>query len=212
MIPHVSGDVNIHWEEENVSKSIVSNWCKDFSFAQIIKEPIRIRIQSGSEVKSIIDLCFSRNSDKNVTPSVVELEFSDHKGLVINIGRENKAVEYRKFKRWVFTPELFEEAKVNPLMLGNETNLECLASNLTEWLSYYQRKADSVVTTKIKPHQKPWYSCSLLDMKNQYLKAVSIEQRKSLRNKYVNTIKCAKAQYFSDKAKKLSKTTELLKF
>ena len=74
----ICGDSNVHWEAPNVSKSAIWNWCQDFGFEQIINEPTRY--------ECILDLCFCRSTDKRITSMNIELPFSDHKGIIFNIG------------------------------------------------------------------------------------------------------------------------------
>ena len=129
----ISGDMNVHWEYPNVSKSAISNWCQSFGFEQIITDPTRIHSRNGVEVKSVIDLCLSRTFGKNIKPTVVDLPFSDHKGIVVKLGKTKHKKEVLVIKKWSLTPAILHDASLNPCQIDqNSSDIEKLAEELTD--------------------------------------------------------------------------------
>ena len=146
-----------------------------------------------------MDLCFGRSTDKRITPMNIELPFSDHKGIIVNIGRKRDAKRKIKVTKWSVTQDMYNEAVDYPCIIehnGPVVDVDKEADLLTSWLSHFQSKALSVVSKTINENKKPWYSSHLMELKSNYMNAIDLDMRKQLRNKYVNAIKRAKSSYF----------------
>ena len=148
-----------------------------------------------------MDLCFCRSTDKRVTPSNIVLPFSDHKGIIVNIGRKRDVKRRIKVSKWNVTQDMLNEASAYPCIIehnGLVIDVDKEAAVLTSWLSHYQTKALTVVSKTINENKKPWYSSHLMELKSNYTDAIDLDSKKHLRNKCVNAIKRTKASYFAD--------------
>ena len=82
----------------------------------------------GEDVHSTIDLCFSRFSNCKVTTTLVDLPFSDHKGLITKVGRSNFKLKPFKINKWRLTSDHVEHARDNPCILPDSgSDVDALA-------------------------------------------------------------------------------------
>ena len=82
----------------------------------------------------------------------IELPFSDHKGIIVNIGRKKVAKRKIKITKWSVTQDMYNEAVEFPCTIehnGSVIDVDKEADLLTSWLSHFQSKTLSVVSKTI---------------------------------------------------------------
>ena len=99
-------------------------------------------MRNGIETKSTLDLSFARTYCKMTAPSVVDLQFSDHKRIGVNLGRNKHKKETRLIKKCNLSSNILEDALLNPCHIdSNDTDVNKQTEELSDWLPRIQDKA-----------------------------------------------------------------------
>jgi len=138
----------------------------------------------------------------NIKSRVVDFGISDHKGLVIEFGKNNNRQRKQNIKRikvdvWKFSPDILNFARNNkPIVsVGNDANSAALA--LTEWFQEMNSLAVSTKSLTTGRSEVPkWFTQDLQLLKEEFQNNKTPGFiRNQARNRYVKEVRKAKKKF-----------------
>ena len=202
----IMGDINFHWNDTlNPLTDILNNSLNALGLKQLVQE---FTHKDGN----IIDTIIIEEESIPVPKTTVGEFLSDHRFVSVETiwkkdnqtiskvkQRNLKEIDHNKMKKDIASIELNTEANVTSVALE-------LENNLVEVLNAH---APEKIQTIIKRALKPWMSTSIMQARKDYRKCVSIWNRDKNNEKwnaviqsrkaYVETLKVAKKDFYSDK-------------
>ena len=143
------GDFNCNWFDCTIPRNKIFNWCLDNDAKQIISTATRIVPGSST----LLDLCITRVKKMNSSHRVLDIPFSDHKGLSFQFGRQNYKPVVKTIQCWNFGPDLVDHARLHPPNFDALTHcdVESMSVLITNWLKSYEDQAKSSRTIRDDP-------------------------------------------------------------
>lgn len=154
-------------------------------------------VERGSRVESSqIDLVFCRGNNFGRC-SVDEIGLSDHCAVTCQVTKRVKAVGKKKIIMNEYTPEVIQWARSNAPSFTKHDSLDKLYGRLCDFLRNIDKMSRVQKTIKMS-RQPKWYTPELHALKQKMLLARG-QERKTLRNKYVASLRKSKSRVEMEK-------------
>lgn len=203
----ITGDFNLNWLVNNISKIYLENIICDNGLKQIVNECTRITKDS----KTLIDYVLV-NDFYNISAKIEKsLKISDHESILINILTndnpvpEVKKIKYVKYNKNEFANKIVRSNIMSTYYLNCNIKAELFSNSLKNIIN------DFVIEKEIKKNYNncEWFSNELKVLKRKKIKQYRVatimnnqiewDNYKILRNVYKNKIEIAKSKYITNK-------------
>ena len=113
-------------------------------------------IEIPTRYQSALDLCMARHNKREgvVKCEAVETDFSDHKAILLHLGRGSSKNETKRIRKLNISSDLIQDAYENQLTWDTSDTVETLALKITNWTKHYLSMASSDKVVKIQAFRK----------------------------------------------------------
>ena len=117
-------------------------------------------VSSPTRCVTILDYCLVRsNKDASAMKcEVIESRFSDHRAILLNLGRGSVKCDTKGITKWSIFSEIVKKAWFNQVTWEANESVDDLAMKITDWLKFYANCTNSVEDAKMIYHSKQWFS------------------------------------------------------